>query len=156
MDKKKGLGRGLESLFGLYEDNSNENITINKPTTATVSKSNAGNVTELDINKIHPNPNQPRKNFDEEALQELSSSIKLHGIIQPLVVNKVDDNNYMIIAGERRWRASRLAGLDKVPVVVKNYTEKQIKEISIIENLQREDLNPIEAASELSSSTVTS
>ena len=147
MDKKKGLGRGLESLFGLYENNSNENITNNQPKQpATTSSNNQSNVTELDITKISPNPNQPRKHFDEEALQELSSSIKLHGIIQPLVVNKQDDNHYMIIAGERRWRASKLAGLEKVPVVIKNYTEKQIKEISIIENLQREDLNPIEAA----------
>lgn len=149
MDKKKGLGRGLESLFGFYDDiandlpdNSNKNITNS---TSLQTKKN-DSITELDINKIYPNPNQPRKHFDEEALQELSSSIKLHGIIQPLVVNKVDENNFMIIAGERRWRASKLAGLDKVPVVVKNYTEKQIKEISIIENLQREDLNPIEAA----------
>lgn len=143
MDKKKGLGRGLESLFGFYEDDSNETITNQ----STSKKQNTqSNVTELDITKIYPNPNQPRKHFDEEALQELASSVKLHGIIQPLVVNKVDENNYMIIAGERRWRASKMAGLDTVPVVIKNYTEKQIKEISIIENLQREDLNPIEAA----------
>ena len=141
MEKKRGLGKGLDALFALYDDESNENIT-NQP----VNTSKEASVTEIDIKKIFPNPNQPRKHFDEEALQELSSSIKLHGIIQPLVVNKVNDNEYMIIAGERRWRASRLAGLDKVPVVVKNYTEKQIKEISLIENLQREDLNPIEAA----------
>ena len=100
----------------------------------------------MDIKKIYPNPNQPRKHFDEEALQELASSIKLHGIIQPLVVTKTDEDKYMIIAGERRWRAANLAALDKVPVVIKNYTGKQIKEISLIENLQREDLNPIEAA----------
>lgn len=143
MDKKKGLGRGLESLFGFYEDDSNETITNQ---TTSKKQNTQSNVTELDITKIYPNPNQPRKHFDEEALQELASSVKLHGIIQPLVVNKVDENNYMIIAGERRWRASKMAGLDTVPVVIKNYTEKQIKEISIIENLQREDLNPIEAA----------
>lgn len=140
MDKKKGLGRGLESLFGFYEDESN-NIITNQ----TEKKVGAEGVTELDINKIYPNPNQPRKHFDEEALRELASSIKTHGVIQPLVVNKESDG-YMIIAGERRWRASKQAGLEKVPVVVKNYTEKQVKEISIIENLQREDLNPIEAA----------
>lgn len=140
MDKKKGLGRGLESLFAMYDNNdSNQNITNE------IKKKEEG-VTELDIKKIYPNPNQPRKHFDEEALRELASSIKLHGVIQPIVVNKTEDGNYMIIAGERRWRASNLAGLDKVPVVIKNYTEKQIKEISIIENLQREDLNPIEAA----------
>ena len=140
MDKKKGLGRGLESLFGFYEDESN-NIITNQ----TEKKVGAEGVTELDINRIYPNPNQPRKHFDEEALRELASSIKTHGVIQPLVVNKESDG-YMIIAGERRWRASKQAGLEKVPVVVKNYTEKQVKEISIIENLQREDLNPIEAA----------
>ena len=143
MDKKKGLGRGLESLFGIYDD-SNENIT-NQTTVSEENKSQTG-ITELELRKIYPNPNQPRKHFDEEALQELSSSIKLHGVIQPLVVNKEDNDRYMIIAGERRWRAANMAGLEKVPVVIKNYTEKQIKEISIIENLQREDLNPIEAA----------
>lgn len=137
-EKKKGLGRGLESLFGFYEDESNNIIT-------NVTPKQEDGITELEISKIYPNPNQPRKHFDEEALKELSSSIKLHGVIQPLVVNKTDDG-YMIIAGERRWRASKLAGLEKVPVVIKNYTEKQVKEISIIENLQREDLNPIEAA----------
>lgn len=143
MDKKKGLGRGLESLFGFYEEESNEIIT-NQNNKKLAKKSS--DITEMDINKIYPNPNQPRKHFDEEALRELSSSIKMHGIIQPLVVSKTDDDRYMIIAGERRWRASRLAELEKVPVVIKNYTEKQIKEISLIENLQREDLNPIEAA----------
>ena len=140
MDKKKGLGRGLESLFGFYEDESNNIITNQSE-----KKSPAEGVSELEIDKIYPNPNQPRKHFDEEALRELASSIKTHGVIQPLVVNKEADG-YMIIAGERRWRASKQAGLDKVPVVIKNYTEKQVKEISIIENLQREDLNPIEAA----------
>ena len=151
MDKKKSLGRGLESLFALYDEESNENITNQNANQSSNQPANAkreqeGNVTELDINKIYPNPNQPRKHFDEEALQELASSIKTHGVIQPLVVNREADGRYMIIAGERRWRASNMAGLQKVPVVIKNYTEKQIKEISIIENLQREDLNPIEAA----------
>ena len=92
MDKKKGLGRGLESLFGIYEEDSNKNITNQnvKTTEKPADKAlNFGDVLELDINKIHPNPNQPRKNFDEEALQELASSIKLHGVIQPLVVNKM-------------------------------------------------------------------
>ena len=145
MSGKKGLGRGLESLFGFYEDIGSENIT-SQPTKETKVQSKQSGVTELDINKIYPNPNQPRKHFDEEALQELANSIKLHGIIQPIVVNKEDDDKYMIIAGERRWRASRIAGLNVVPVVIKNYTEKQVKEVSLIENLQREDLNPIEAA----------
>ncbi len=141
MDKKKGLGRGLESLFAFYENEQVEDIATKKKI-----NEDAGNVNELEISKITPNPNQPRKHFDENALQELADSIKVHGVIQPLVVNKLDNGNYMIIAGERRWRASKIAGLDKVPVVIKNYTDKQIKEISIIENLQREDLNPIEAA----------
>ena len=142
MEKKRGLGKGLDALFALYDnDDSDKNITNQNQS---VSKDNS--VTEIAIQKIYPNPNQPRKHFDEESLQELASSIKLHGIISPIVVNKVDDNEYMIIAGERRWRASKLAGLETVPVVVKNYTERQIKEISLIENLQREDLNPIEAA----------
>ena len=154
MDKKKGLGRGLESLFALYDEDdytggtSGANNIENKDSKAKVTTNALSNegVTEMDVDKIFPNPNQPRKHFDEEALQELASSIKLHGVIQPLVVNKTDDGTYMIIAGERRWRASKLAGMSKIPVVIKNYTEKQIKEISIIENLQREDLNPIEAA----------
>ena len=133
----KGLGRGLEALFGVFDDNNSyNNITKDKPT----------GVTEIDINKIKPNPNQPRKNFDSEALNELAASIKVHGIIQPIVVNQRPDGTYQIIAGERRWRAANLCGLEKVPVIIKNYTDKQIKEISIIENLQREDLNPIEAA----------
>ena len=146
-NNKKGLGRGLESLFGFYDDISNEKITNDAPIKENKSvQIKTNTVTEMDINKIFPNPNQPRKRFDEEALQELSNSIKIHGIIQHIVVNKDDDDKYMIIAGERRWRASRLAGLTSVPVVIKNYTEKQVKEVSLIENLQREDLNPIEAA----------
>lgn len=137
MINNKGLGRGLDALFGDYNNNdSYKNITTNKE----------NNISEVDINKIFSNPNQPRKNFDEEALRELASSIKTHGIIQPIVLNKQNDGSYMIIAGERRWRAAKLCGLTSVPAVIKNYTDKQIKEISIIENLQREDLNPIEAA----------
>lgn len=139
MNNKKGLGRGLESLFGVFqEDESYKNITEQS------SKNNG--VLEIDIEKIKPNPNQPRKNFDEDALKELAASIKIHGIVQPIVLNKQANGEYLIIAGERRWRAARLCGLKTVPAVIKNYTDKQIKEISIIENLQREDLNPIEAA----------
>lgn len=98
----------------------------------------------LDI--ISANPNQPRKNFDEQALKELADSIKKHGVIMPIVVNDNHDGTYMIIAGERRFRASKLAGKQTIPVVIRNYDEREIKEISLIENLQREDLNPIEAA----------
>ncbi len=133
----KGLGRGLNALFSEYDNNGYENIT---------NKKESSGVLEVDINKIKANPNQPRKNFDEEALKELAASIKIHGIVQPIVLNKQQNGDYMIIAGERRWRAAKLCGLASVPAVIKDYTEKQIKEISIIENLQREDLNPIEAA----------
>ncbi|MBP3432011.1 MAG: ParB/RepB/Spo0J family partition protein [Clostridia bacterium] len=139
MSNNKGLGRGLNALFGLYEeDDSYKNITSEKKT--------SNGVLEIEITKIKPNPNQPRKNFDEDALNDLASSIKVHGIVQPIVLNQQPNGEYLIIAGERRWRAANLCGLKTVPAVIKNYTEKQIKEISIIENLQREDLNPIEAA----------
>lgn len=139
MSNNKGLGRGLEALFGVYANDDNyKNIT-------TQNKENVG-ILEIETSKIKPNPNQPRKNFDQNALNELASSIKVHGIVQPIVVNKQPNGEYMIIAGERRWRAANICGLKTVPAVIKNYTDKQIKEISIIENLQREDLNPIEAA----------
>jgi ParB family chromosome partitioning protein len=143
---KKGLGRGLESLFAMYDEEiGNKNIT-NKVEKETPSKAITKGVNEIEISKIFPNPNQPRKNFDPEALEELSKSIKVHGVIQPIVLNEQADGRYMIIAGERRYRASKLAGLNVIPAIVKNYTDRQIKEISIIENLQREDLNPIESA----------
>lgn len=133
--KKSGLGKGLGALLSAYDDYDK-----------TVSDANLGGANEIDINLLVANPNQPRKNFDQDALNELANSIRVHGIIQPLVVNKEEDGTYLIIAGERRYRASKIAGLDKVPCIIKNYSEKQIKEISIIENLQREDLNPIESA----------
>ena len=145
LNNKKGLGRGLDALFGVYKDDSYENITKKVPEPqAKVAAS--GGVSEIAIDKVKPNPNQPRKNFDEEALNELAASIKLHGIVQPIVVNDMGDGSYMIIAGERRWRAANICGLKTVPAVVRKYTDKQVKEISIIENLQREDLNPVEAA----------
>ena len=145
LNNKKGLGRGLDALFGVYKDDSYENITkkVSEPQ-AKVAVS--GGDSEIAIDKVKPNPNQPRKNFDEEALNELAASIKLHGIVQPIVVNDMGDGSYMIIAGERRWRAANICGLKTVPAVVRKYTDKQVKEISIIENLQREDLNPVEAA----------
>ncbi len=101
---------------------------------------------EVSIDMIEPNRGQPRKNFDDDALQELADSIRQYGVIQPLIVQKKDDY-YEIIAGERRWRASRIAGLKKLPVIVKEYTDREVMEISLIENIQREDLNPIEEAS---------
>lgn len=132
--KKNGLGKGLGALLSAYDDYDD---TV---------KTNVGSANEIEISKLVANPNQPRKKFDETALNELATSIKTHGVIQPLVVNDQKDGTYLIIAGERRFRASKIAGLDKVPCIIKDYSEKQIKEISIIENLQREDLNPIESA----------
>ena len=144
---KKGLGRGLESLFMFDEDEE----TIQDKPISTINKDNEDlykgeKVLELDINSIFPNENQPRKIFDEAPLLELSNSIKTHGVIQPIIVSKQPDGKYMIIAGERRWRASILAQKNTIPAIVKDYTDKQIAEVSLIENLQREDLNPIEAA----------
>ena len=125
--QKKGLGRGLE---GLFDENATES---------------AGAV-ELRISEIEPNKNQPRKDFDEQALSELSESIAAHGLIQPIVVRPTAAGTYQIVAGERRWRASRMAGLDTVPVIVKELDDKAYLETALIENLQREDLNPLEEA----------
>lgn len=140
---KKGLGRGLDSLFGSYEDT--EEVFEERENGTFDASSASGEPTEIEIGLIDRNPSQPRTNFDQDALQELANSIKVHGVIQPIIVNKKDDR-YVIVAGERRWRASRLAGLKTVPCVVKNYSNQEMSEISIIENLQRENLNPIESA----------
>lgn len=140
---KRGLGRGLNSLFGEYEDENQEKEEIKVETK--VEQVVVNEPKEIDIGLIDRNAEQPRKNFDEDALQELASSIKIHGVIQPIIVKESGDR-FVIIAGERRWRASRLAGLKTIPCIVKNYTEQEISEIAIIENLQREDLNPIESA----------
>jgi len=143
--KSKGLGKGLSALFSETEGDYGKSLLFDE------KPSEAGEgITEIALSDIFANPNQPRKAFDSTALQELADSIKQHGVISPIIVNKSGDR-YMIIAGERRFRASKIAGLDKVPVIVKNYTERQIKEISLIENLQREDLNPIEAATAMQS-----
>ena len=135
----KGLGRGLSALFSDTEE------AYENAQTETSEGSGKGGVEEISIRDIFPNPDQPRKEFDGDALFDLMRSIKEHGIINPIVVNP-KDGKYMIIAGERRYRAAQMAGLENVPVIVKNYSEKEIQEISLIENLQREDLNPIEAA----------
>jgi ParB family chromosome partitioning protein len=130
MAQKKGLGRGLDALFDSEEE----------------IKSNAGDtVYSLSVLDIDPNPDQPRKNFDKDALSELADSISEHGVLQPILVVK-NDTRYMIVAGERRWRAARLAGLKMIPALVSDFTERKIAEISLIENLQRDDLNPIETA----------
>lgn len=105
-----------------------------------------GGVTEVRLSLIEPDKNQPRREFEPDALAELSESIKLHGVISPIVVTAIGDDRYRIIAGERRWRASKLAGLETIPVIIKEYTEQELAEISLVENLQREDLNPLEEA----------
>ncbi|MCI8485362.1 MAG: ParB/RepB/Spo0J family partition protein [Lachnospiraceae bacterium] len=136
--KKGGLGKGLDSL-----------ITNKVGTTSTVEGVRAPepdkDVTFVKIAKVEPNREQPRKNFDEDALLELSDSLKQYGILQPLLVQDKKDY-FEIIAGERRWRAAKLAGLKEVPVIIKDFSEQEIVEISLIENIQREDLNPIEEA----------
>ena len=127
--KRNGLGRGLESLF---VDNSVEEI----------SSSN----NKLKLMEIEPNHDQPRKIFDEKALSELADSISQHGVLQPLVVRPLTNGGYQLVAGERRWRAARIAGLSEVPVIIKELTDEETIEIAMIENLQREDLNPLEEA----------
>lgn len=136
----KGLGKGLDALI---PPSSNESTKAKAP--EVVKDAEQGNETIVKITKVEPNKEQPRKNFDEDALLELSDSIKQFGVIQPIVVQDRKDH-YEIIAGERRWRAAKLAGLKEVPVIIKNYTEQEIVEISLIENIQRQDLNPIEEA----------
>ena len=143
MENKKGLGRGLGSLLGMFDDD--EPVEVKKDAKGKIEEINGEKVSEIDIKLIDVNPNQPRKNFEPPALKELADSIKVHGVIQPIIVNKTGDR-YIIVAGERRFRASKLAGLKTIPAIVKNYTEQQIKEISLLENIQREDLNPIEVA----------
>ena len=135
--KKRGLGLGLDSLI----TDKSDDIEIEKKEV----KENVSRETFLPLIKIEPNRAQPRTRFDEDALQELADSIKQYGIIEPIVVQKREDH-YEIIAGERRWRAARIAGLKEVPVVVKEYSEDEIFTIALIENIQREDLNPIEEA----------
>ena len=137
--RKSGLGKGLDSLI---PDHQSEKTGLH--TESEESGSNDG-VVMVKISKVEPNKNQPRKQFDEDSLLELADSIKLYGVLQPLLV--LDKGNYYeIIAGERRWRAAKLAGIKEIPVLIKEYTEREIVEISLIENIQREDLNPIEEA----------
>ncbi len=133
---KKGLGKGLSALF---EDTNSEYES------AGVKVEHVEQSSEIAIGKIHPNPNQPRKKFDEDALDELKNSIVTHGVISPIIVT-ADENGYLIVAGERRYRAAQLAGLTSVPAIVKDYSPKKIAEIALIENLQREDLNVVESA----------
>lgn len=144
-----GLGRGLNTLIPKAPIVDEEDVEQVKKKVSRSSKSKKKAEPEkeltLPIDKIEPNPDQPRNQFDEDTLQELSDSIKQYGMLQPILVTPKDDF-YEIIAGERRWRAAKQAGLKKIPVIIKNYTEQEIVEISLIENIQREDLNPIEEA----------
>jgi ParB family chromosome partitioning protein len=135
----KGLGKGLSALFSSTEDDYKKTFGITEEEVKT-------GVLELSLKDVYPNPSQPRKVFEPKALDELASSIKTNGVIMPIVVNKDDEGRYMIIAGERRFRASKIAGKDTIPAIIKEYDDRKIKEISLIENLQREDLNPIESA----------
>ena len=137
--KKKALGRGLEELFSTevldfdtFESNIMENATTNE-------------IQDIPINEIRPNPYQPRKSFNEEALRELSESIKNHGVFQPIIVKK-GIRGYDLIAGERRLRASKMAGLDKIPAIVKEFSDDEMREIALLENIQRENLTSIELA----------
>lgn len=134
MAKKGGLGRGLDALFS---DNSVESLGGSQSVT-------------LPLREIEPNREQPRKTFDEKALNELADSIRKNGVLQPLLVRPMQDGSYQLVAGERRWRASRIAGLHEVPVIIREMSDEQAMEIALIENLQREDLNPIEEAEGLS------
>lgn len=139
--KKKGLGKGLDSMIP-NRNTETEKKTIEK----TVLKEVVKETETVDINKIEPNVNQPRKTFNEDSIQELADSIKLHGLIEPLIVQEGEKGFYTIIAGERRWRAARIAGLKEIPVIVKDYSDQEVMEIALIENIQREDLNAIEEA----------
>ena len=150
MPTKKGLGRGLNQLIPTGDEARTKSKSTPGETTKTITKEVVKEVVKeveqkVKITQIEPNKSQPRKQFDEDALQELADSIKQYGVLQPILVQKKKDY-YEIIAGERRWRAARLAGVKEVPVVIREYTDREIMEISLIENIQREDLNPIEEA----------
>ena len=137
--KRRALGRGLEELFNI------EDINYDKMEEKIMETADEEEIREIPINKLRVNPYQPRKTFNQESLQELAESIKEHGVIQPIIVKK-SIKDYEIVAGERRFRASRLAGKETIPAIVKNFTDEQMMEIAVLENLQRENLNSIEEA----------
>lgn len=150
--KKSGLGRGLDALFPeKVSQEKPKTVRSSKPKTNTASTKSTTEQfvvkgeTIVKISKVEPNREQPRKKFDEDALLELSESIKMYGVLQPLLVSDKKDY-YEIVAGERRWRAAKMAGLKEIPVVIKEFSDQEIVEISLIENIQREDLNPVEEA----------
>ncbi|MBE6034351.1 ParB/RepB/Spo0J family partition protein [Aminipila sp.] len=147
VQKNRGLGRGLEELFSAVEINTSD-VPNESDDQKSEDKSNKNSILYLDINEIKPNNNQPRKRFDDEKIDELAASIETYGVIQPIVLRK-SDIGYEIVAGERRWRAARKANLKKIPCILKELTEEENMVISIIENMQREDLNPIEEAEAL-------
>lgn len=140
MAARRGLGAGIDSLIPKSKEE--ERREREKQVVKEVIKE----TDQIDINKIEPNASQPRKNFNEDSLQELADSIQQHGMIEPLIVQEGKKGFFQIIAGERRWRAAKIAGLKTVPVIVKEYSDREVMEIALIENLQREDLNPIEEA----------
>ena len=142
MNKKTGLGRGLDALFSVdsFEEEVKEEVVVQQP-----QFDNSEIIHKIKISEIEPNKNQPRRTFNSESIDLLSESIKKYGVIQPIIVTK-KDNFYKIIAGERRWRASKKAGLLEMPCIIREDEERQNKEIALIENIQREDLNPIEKA----------
>lgn len=139
---KRGLGKGIGALFG----NDIEETDIVAQDIHQINENDKEKVTSLKLAQIEPNKEQPRKNFDEEKLQQLADSIKQHGVIQPIIVKDLNNGYYQIVAGERRWRASRIAGITEIPAIIRTYDELATMQIALIENLQREDLNPIEEA----------
>ena len=144
MAVKKGLGKGLGNLIPESEKEAQKTKVVEKVVEKKVIVKEPAE-TIVKINEVEPNKNQPRRTFDEDALLELAESIKQHGVIQPLIVKK-RDKYYEIIAGERRWRAAKMAGLKEIPIVIKDLSDQEIMEVALIENIQREDLNPIEEA----------
>lgn len=137
--KKKVLGRGLEQLF------SNEVINFQDYTKEIVENASSSDILEIPLSEIRSNPYQPRKNFNEETIKELASSIKEHGIIEPIIVKK-SIKGYELVAGERRCKAAKEAGLEKIPAIIKDFNDQEMMEVALLENIQREDLNPIEEA----------
>ena len=137
--KKKALGKGLEELF------STEVLDFDTFESNIMENTSSDEVREIPVNEVRPNPYQPRKTFNEDALNELAESIKNYGVFQPIIVKK-GIKGYDLIAGERRLRASRIAGIEKIPAIVKEFTDEQMREISLLENIQRENLTPIEEA----------
>lgn len=138
-NKRKALGMGLEQLFN------NENINFEDVEKEIIENASDSDIKNINISDIRSNPFQPRKHFDQEALQELADSIKEHGLFQPIIVKK-SIKGYEIVAGERRCKAAALAGYDKIPAIIRNFTDSEMMEVALLENIQREDLNPIEEA----------